>query len=400
MTSPPTLEKRPGRVDELDGLRGLLALWVTLSHIFAWSGYWETTLPRPLNRLWSDFISASAAVDTFIILSGFAISFLLHQRPQSYGGFMTGRVFRIYPVYLVCLLLGIASTFLTQSILIAAPWRETVYFDWVRQLAASESAAFGAHTFWHLTLLNGVLPKSFLPDATGTLLTPAWSITLEWQYYLIAPILARLVFSGSGLLLTIAVAVLGIHFASVWQNPQLAFLPAYLPLFLIGIGSYHFHARFSQSETAGPASGIVAATLVSAALIFNWHPVALALWAVGFGCLFARGRDPLALVLGACRKLLLTRWLQRLGMISFPLYLIHWPIIIGMLFVLLRADPDISSVQALAVLLAVGMPVILAAAWLLHVSVELPGMALGKKFTRRERAAASLDSAVENQRQV
>jgi len=143
--------------------------------------------------------------------------------------------------------------------------------DWVRQIASSESAAFGAHTFWHLTLLNGLLPKSFLPDATGTLLTPAWSITLEWQYYLIAPILARLVFSGSGLLLTIAVAVLGIHFASVWQNPQLAFLPAYLPLFLIGIGSYHFHARFSQSETAGPASGIVAATLVSAALIFNWR---------------------------------------------------------------------------------------------------------------------------------
>lgn len=383
MTSLPPQENSPGRVDELDGLRGLLALWVALSHIFAWCGFWETTLPRPLGKIWPVFIEASAAVDTFIILSGFAISFLLHKRSQSYLSFMTGRVFRIYPVYLVCLALGVASTFLTGFIMDAAPWRETIYFEWIRQLATSESAAFGAHTFWHLTLLNGLLPKQFLPDATGTLLTPAWSITLEWQYYLVAPFVARLVFSSTGLLALTAVSFVGAHYASKWANPQLAFFPAHLPLFLIGIASYHFYFRAGNRENQNSSATIAVAAVIAVAVILKWHPVGLVLWALGFGCILVRGNDPFARVLALIRVTLLNVWLQRLGKISFPLYLVHWPLIIGLLWLLLRFFPGISKTQALAALVVVGLPLILATARLLHGMVELPGMALGKKFARR-----------------
>jgi peptidoglycan/LPS O-acetylase OafA/YrhL len=388
MTSPPPSENLPGRVDELDGLRGLLALWVAFSHLFAWCGFWETTLPRPLGKVWPVFIEASAAVDTFIILSGFAISFLLHKRAQSYGGFMTGRVFRIYPVYLVCLVLGIASTWLTPFITATASWQGTIYFEWIRQLAASESAAFGAHTFWHLTLLNGLLPRQFLPDATGTLLTPAWSITLEWQYYLLAPFIARLVFSSTGLLALTIFAALGSHFASKWQNPQLAFFPAHLPLFLIGIGSYHFHARVSASEKGGSGPVLAVVILITAAVLLKWHSVGLVLWALGFGCILARGNDPFSKLLALLRRILLHPLLQKLGKISFPLYLVHWPIIIGLLALLLRVHPEISSGMALILLGGIGFPIILAAAWLLHRFVELPGMAMGKKFVRRPPAAA------------
>ncbi len=63
------------RVDEFDSLRGLLATWVAVSHILCWTGFAETVLPRPFGRFWPDFISAQPAVEIFIILSGFAISF-------------------------------------------------------------------------------------------------------------------------------------------------------------------------------------------------------------------------------------------------------------------------------------------------------------------------------------
>ena len=385
MSDIPPSGNSPARVDELDGLRGLLALWVALSHMLAWTGHWENPLPGRLSGAWEVFISAGPAVDTFIILSGFAISFLIHKRKQSYTSFMRGRFFRIYPVYLLCLALGIATTFLVPFILNAASWKETVYFEWIRLYSDWENSAYGSHVFWHLTLLNGVLTKGMLPGATGTLLAPAWSITLEWQYYLVAPFLARGVRSGAGLLLIGVIAWLGHRYAAPWHNTNLSFFPAQLPLFLIGIGSYHLYAKLSDTPQFRPLTSVSAIALLFTGLLSNWHPVALAAWAVGFGCIVVRGNDPLARLLAIVRGTLLHPWLQRLGKISFPLYLIHWPVIIAILFVMLRVFPGISSHMALLVLTATALPAILITAEIIHRTIEKPGMDFGKKFDRRER---------------
>lgn len=363
-------KKQSARVDELDGLRGLLALWVALAHICAWSGFWESRLPHRMGGIWSPFVDASSAVDTFIILSGFAISFLLHKRSQGYMAFMRGRFFRIYPVYLFCLLIGIVATFLTPFILETASWRNTVYFGWIADLTNSSNSALASHTIWHFTLLNGLIPNKILTNATGTLLAPAWSITLEWQYYLIAPILARLVRSGAGLaLITILqwlvmslVAIVGVKYGLKWNNPQLAFLPAYLPLFLVGIGSYHFYARYRDEEGNSPVPAIAAAVLLGVALFLQWHPIAMVAWSFGFGCILVRGVDPFARLMGIVRSTLLHPALQWLGHISFPLYLIHWPVIVGILSLALHFHPQLNSFQALALLLVVGVPVVMVAA--------------------------------------
>ena len=123
--------QKAARIDELDGLRALLALWVVVAHIFCWSGFVEVQLPRHGQYVWSQFIWAESAVETFIILSGFAISFLLHARPQPYLQFMTGRFFRLYPVYLICLLAAWAGTCLEPAIFQDASWRNTFYFGGV-----------------------------------------------------------------------------------------------------------------------------------------------------------------------------------------------------------------------------------------------------------------------------
>jgi len=421
MTSPYPPEKRPARVDELDGLRGLLALWVTLGHMCAWCGYWELKLPPPFERLWPVFFEAAAAVDTFIILSGFAITFLLYAKPQSWGSFMMGRVFRIYPAYLVCLALGIGSTFLTSGILETATWKGTIYFEWIRALAANESTAFAAHTFWHLTLINGVLFKTFLAGATGTILTPAWSITLEWQYYLVAPLVAKLAKSLWGLLPLAGVTYLALyynqHHAQIWQNPQLAFFPIHLPLFLVGIGSYHLYAAWGTGKKSalvflGSIAALIAIGLIPfgnpgdkisisnmlrhGVSLLSHHSIGLGIWGFVFGCILVGDGGLPGKVAGFFRAFVLHPWLQGLGKISFPLYLVHWPIIIGILATLLHFAPGISQGKALALLIIAGMPLILIAARFLHVFVEAPGMALGKKVVRRTPAVIQPEAAPGN----
>ncbi len=379
MSDAPPSGAKLARVDEFDGMRGLLALWVALSHILAWSGFWENPLPGRLAGVWEVFVSATPAVDTFIILSGFAISFLLHHRRESYLSFMRGRCFRIYPVYLSCLAFAIGTSFLVPFILKTAVWKDTIYFEWIEALAAQESSAFGSHVFWHLTLLNGLVPKSILPGATGTLLTPAWSITLEWQYYLVAPLLARGVRSSVGLLGIGLIAWLGIRYSGPWQNPQLSFLPAQLPLFLVGIASYHLYSARSGPGGFRHLPSLAAAALLVVVLLCPWHAVALAAWAVGFGCVIIRGDDPLARLLGLVRSALLHPALQHLGRISFPLYLVHWPVITLALFAMLRIKPDLSGPAALAILTAITLPAMLVAAEIIHRLIEKPAMNLGRK---------------------
>src|SRR5271170_6155223 len=167
------------RIDELDGLRGILALWVALIHIISWCGLAPLAFPFPAlaKRLWND--SAQGAVDVFIILSGFVITHLLYSRPQSYRQFMIGRFFRIYPVYLVCLLLGLSTIGFVSSMLDHAPWHNAPYFQaWLLPTVTAQSAHPLAHLVAHLTLLFGLIPEQLMPNASTTLLGPAWSITL------------------------------------------------------------------------------------------------------------------------------------------------------------------------------------------------------------------------------
>jgi peptidoglycan/LPS O-acetylase OafA/YrhL len=87
---PLDLHPKLRRVDELDGIRGIPALWVAVTRILCWCGFAVDPPHAFETNPWYQFIFAAPAVDVFIILSGFAISFLLHSREQSYGSFMRG----------------------------------------------------------------------------------------------------------------------------------------------------------------------------------------------------------------------------------------------------------------------------------------------------------------------
>lgn len=372
------------RIDELDGLRGILALWVALSHIFCWCGFsqFPFALPHLLRstagKFWVQFSYAGGAVDTFIILSGFAISYLLHARQQTYGQFMTGRFFRIYPVYLLCLLAGFSTIYLMPAVLKSVSWHENEYFNlWVWPVLSASLAQPSTHLISHLTLLFGIIPEKMLPCAAGTLLGPAWSITLEWQYYLLAPLLAWSVRRPAGLFVLGLVSSGEVVYQHFWGN---AFLPAELPLFLIGIGSYHLYANSDKWKHFPYRLHILAASL-AAALIAGWHWLALLIWIIVFSGVLADSNNESEQFLMHPRRFLLQPVLQFVGAISYPLYLVHWPVIVGLMALLLSWRPDVSSGMALVLMLAIGLPIIVLVAWLLHKFVEKPLMRLGRRFS-------------------
>jgi peptidoglycan/LPS O-acetylase OafA/YrhL len=385
-SQPPRLH----HVREMDGLRGILALWVALVHVSCWSGHAEASMPEPLAGCYREFINARTPVEIFIILSGFAISFLLNERRPSYVSFMAGRVFRIYPVFLICLALGVATTNLSPFILESAPWRDSDYFVPLRSVSVQEHANVSAHIWAHLTLLNGVIPESILPDATATLLPPAWSITLEWQYYLLAPLVARLVRLNLGIIVLGVVGWAGLQYGDLWRNPFPAFFPTHLTLFLIGIGSYHLLARMSECAEKQTASAFRMRNMafVAIAALAWWFSIAVAAWTIVFGCVVAAGDDAFGKGLRAVRGLLLFPALQWLGRISFPLYLVHWPVIIFLVRLILEWDPTISSGRALMVMLGLGVPLILLTAYGVHRYIEAPMMALGKRVSGRRPSVA------------
>jgi peptidoglycan/LPS O-acetylase OafA/YrhL len=373
------------RIDEFDGLRGILALWVALAHIFCWCGFalFPFALPHLLNsivgRFWVQFSFAGGAVDTFIILSGFAISYMLQARPQTYGQFMIGRFFRIYPVYLLCLLAGFSTIYLMPFVLNSVGWHDNEYFNlYVRPYLDSALAHPMIHLVSHLSLLFGLVPEKILPGASVTLLAPAWSITLEWQYYLLAPLLAWFVRRPLGLLVLGSIGCGDIVYSHFWSS---AFLPERLPLFLVGIGSYQLYANGEYLKSIRHRAHIFAA-LIAATLVVGWHWLALLIWLIVFGGVLADGNNTAEQFLLKPRRLLLQPVLQFVGKISYPLYLVHWPMIIFLMAGLISWQPGVSPGKALATMLVAGLPVILFASWLLHIWVEKPLMQFGKKFTK------------------
>lgn len=365
-------EQLTGRVRELDGLRGLLALWVLLSHIVLWCGSAET-----IGGLW-----VNNAVEAFYILSGFAISSLLCERSQTYKGFLIGRFFRVYPVYFVCLCLAVAACALVPLILETASWRSTGYFAAVADLGEKERNNPYSHFLAKLLMLHGVFPRQVLPMSATTFLPPAWSISVEWQYYLVAPLLARFARSGSGLLALSAVALIANRFGHSWDNPLPAFLPLMLPLFVIGIGCYHVYAEFRSSGGHRSVRYVIPViACVACSMLVHWHSVALVIWGLACGSLFVEGKGGIAKALSRLRRALAHPWLQFLGKVSYPLYLVHWPVIIAALWLFLRCKPAMHASEAFVWMMVVVLPLIVGVAYFLHRFIEAPCMKFGRRLS-------------------
>jgi peptidoglycan/LPS O-acetylase OafA/YrhL len=158
--------RRPQYFPALTGLRFVLALWVILHHLTSKGmllDHWAQSLPAFAQSI---LRAGYLAVQTFFALSGFVLAqnyATTHWNPRSLMRFGVARFARIYPAYLLSLVL--VSWFMFEFLLKSG------------QSPLQKAVAVGNYGF----ILQG-----WVAPANGWN-TPAWSLSCEFFFYLCFP---------------------------------------------------------------------------------------------------------------------------------------------------------------------------------------------------------------------
>lgn len=292
-------------------------------------------------------------VEGFFVLSGFLITMLLLREQQEHGwvslkAFYTRRFFRIIPVYFFTLLLyGVILWAMHDPIKIAQ---------------------YKASLPWLLTFM-----EEFHSAAAGNVVGHAWSLSVEEKFYLLWPLLVLLLipFRGRKLMWLAAIAVL------VLLLPD----PHYISYGTLLIGSLlavalSTQARWTFLQRMPPIpDAVLLLALAAGYASFNYRYDGTMLF---FGAAFALLVASLVLRRGWVRTFLELPALVFVGRRSYSFYLIHVLAIDFAEKVLPHfVTPNWINVLALAFVVS------LAAASLMHVAIELPCIALGRRLSKR-----------------
>jgi peptidoglycan/LPS O-acetylase OafA/YrhL len=359
------------RLECLDGLRGVLAVYVMLGHMAPFAA-----LPAWLQHGLSH---GGAAVDVFFILSGLVIPRSLNAMRFAARPFLIARVARIFPVFLAMFAVGVLVQPLPAAFG-AMPWiapNSPAHGIW----SSGWPSDWAFDLVTHLTMTHGLFPNGFAPDVWLSFLGAAWSLSTEWQFYVLALVLGRsrigerrlawafLALGAAGLAWDLTMPV-------GWRFSR-AFLPNKAAYFALGIAS----ATWVDRGRIRPFLIMLAATLVLSATHGQAGKLLPPLiWTV---CLAGQlYPDRLRWI---ARPL---RWrpVAWLGAISFPIYLANEPIQKTLGYLLAwyaHGDRWIFTILWLpaAVLVPIG------AAALLHYNLEKPMSRWGREFARPEQRA-------------
>ena len=162
------------RIPQLDGLRGI-AIGLVLLHHFVRQLHppmreWLSAVVLPVAELgWS-------GVDLFFVLSGFLIGGILveaRESPNYYRTFYIRRAFRILPLYLVLVFIGILLNEIAAHSSGAMSGLSLHLVPWPYYFTFTQNFYFATHT----DLFN--------------YLQITWSLAVEEQFYLTLPVLVR-----------------------------------------------------------------------------------------------------------------------------------------------------------------------------------------------------------------
>ncbi len=237
-------------------------------------------------------------------------------------------------------------------------------------------------------MLHGVLPNEVLPFGTGAFLDPAWSVSLEWQFYLVAPLcFACATRYRSGFLWLSGLALLGPALArAVGTYDFPAFLPAKVRFFWLGGASYFLVSRV-MPRVRVPASGDVFLVGVTGFLVFFtrnqpafWPSL---IWGTCLGFLVSSALPSKGLLTHAGQLVLRSEALQVLGRVSYVTYLVHLPLVVAMRYSLQSLAPCADK-RLVAVQLALAtVPLVLLCSLVVSEHVEQPGIRLGKRLASK-----------------
>jgi len=352
---------RKGELSSLTGIRFYAALLVYVYHVVL-------TIPG-VNALSGSSLFSNAAdvgVSFFFVLSGFILTYNYADvfrdgiSAANYTRFVWDRLTKIYPVHFLTLLLVLPIAIFSPHL--PLDWRAVPL---------------------HLLLLQCFWPSS-TPAFSGYLNVPSWSISCEWFFYLLAPVVMFFALGNRRRWVPVVVAIgyacgLGLL---LWHGrsdeARLYFVSRFAPSrfveFLVGVFSARVFLTSSGQKLAG-GSGLAQATglgLIVAGAVARPY----AAWPLWGGLLYVPGAVLLILGLAYGRGSFVAHLsrpgLSRLGVASFSLYLIHAPLLRAVRGLCLDLGWEVRSWPAFGAVVIAMFVVVQTAALLLCYGYELP----------------------------
>tara|TARA_A100001011_G_scaffold395057_1_gene488986 strand:- start:374 stop:2371 length:1998 start_codon:yes stop_codon:yes gene_type:complete len=298
---------------EIDGLRAIAVVSVILYHaqiVF-------------FGRDW--FEGGFIGVDIFFVISGYLITQIILAELEetntfSFIKFYERRARRILPMLLLVI-----------SICIPFAWQELLPKDLVDFAKSALSAiGFGSNFFFYFSTTEYGADSALLKPLLHT-----WSLGVEEQFYIIVPIIIILIwtFTRSSLLpLLIIMLLLSLQFADIMEgkNSELNFFLPFSRFWELFVGSVLAFSELKYGRVKN--------------LIFKQALPTFGLFLIAFSILFFDSSTPhpsfqtsipilgVALILASCStddfvgKVLSFKPIVGVGLISYSLYLWHFPI--------------------------------------------------------------------------
>lgn len=303
---------------DIDGLRAVAVLAVLLYHV----GY--TALP-----------GGYVGVDIFFVISGFLITRLIREEVTSTGSFRFGdfylrRVRRLFPA----LITTVALTFFAGALVLAPEHLESLGGAALSSIVPMSNIYFwGEAGYWDASKLTKPLLHT-------------WSLAVEEQFYFVSPLLivvaVRLGFASALIaLLSLASLIAAQYYLAEDASAVFFLTPFRVVEFGIGALLAWFSWPRQLPNWSTHIASIAGLLLIAYAMLFyteqtTFPGVAALVPCLGAALLIAAGPR------SAVGRILATPPMVAIGLLSYSLYLVHWPLIVLVRYHLMRDFTEIS----------------------------------------------------------